>query len=174
MKTKPITFDAHSIQSILNGQKTQFRRVINPSPEPVAGGIVLPIFSSHCPYGYLMDTLWVRETWLKYMGLPFYRADNDGSLPDSLKQFDFKWKSPVTMPKTASRITLEITGVRAERLQDITRTDIYAEGFTVPTDHKSNYKEYLLESFVGWWDRSQKHPWDSNPWVWVVNFKRID
>lgn len=144
------------------------------------------------PYGQPGDRLWVRETWApvdeNYMPADLsqatalvYRADgllvpnqrdmeiraifscNCGAPLDSIK-----WRPSIFMPRIASRILLEITGVRVERLQDISEADALAEGVSAPawceTDGRSLYRD-LWEKING--DGS----WDANPWVWVVEFR---
>lgn len=134
-----------------------------------------------CPYGKPGERLWVRETWshdaanveqcrVKYedaMGGcvygPYYRA-TDGA-PDTLR-----WIPSIHMPRWASRINLGITSVRVERLQDISRGDCMAEGCPFPNMAESDPKKWyadLWDSFNG------DGAWDKNPWVWVVEFKRV-
>ncbi len=147
-----------------------------------------------CPY-QVGDRLWVRETWQDYCPIwkghwcghgtkegiakehqPVYKADEpekwlrDGRPP-------VKWKPSIFMPKWASRLTLEITGVRVERVQEISEEDARAEGIILP--------EYI--AMVGWptyhhqfmllWDSLNAKRgcgWDVNPWVWVLEFKRVE
>lgn len=126
-----------------------------------------------CPYGQPGDRLWVRETWAKwgvdYQGgegpskheEPIYRADGD---PWDERD---KWRPGMFMPRWASRITLEATGVRVERLQDISEADAMAEGCeTEHPDTAVGAYEWLWESIHG------PGSWDANPWVWVVSFQR--
>lgn len=144
-----------------------------------------------CPYGAPGDRLWVREAWGigsrtdpwgGYDGIE-YRADEawleDGDLlpchkvstPDDVCLGDYRagWKPSIHMPRWASRITLEITGVRVERLQDISVEDCRAEGgmYDSPVDVRAWYRD-LWESING------PGSWDANPWVWVVEFRRLD
>jgi hypothetical protein len=150
----------------------------------------------YCPFGTVGDRLWVRETWAEgFIGgvgdTIIYRADN----PDFDKDFllNGKWKPSIHMPRLASRITLEITGVRVERLQDISEEDAIAEGVKCEVYDQGkpisacwyNYQEDLfdgsfnspeaIDSFRTLWDsiNAKKHPWQSNPWVWVVEFKHL-
>jgi hypothetical protein len=133
-----------------------------------------------CPYGKPGDRLWVRETWActpvwdwQAEGLDqptnqvcgpkhtIYKADDDAVRVR-------RWKPPIHMPRWASRITLEVVSVRVERLQDISTYDSLAEGVgtdVVPMAQKM-YAD-LWESING------PGSWDANPWVWVVEFKRI-
>jgi hypothetical protein len=129
-----------------------------------------------CPYGVPGDRLWVRETHLIVGGKDsadprvVYRASNDG--PDAW--ISPSWAPSIHMPRWASRLTLEITGVRVERLQNISEADAMAEGASpvlVPPDggdqpHVVGYCD-LWESING------PGSWDANPWVWVVAFRRV-
>lgn len=129
-----------------------------------------------CKYGGPGDRLWVRETWAKSDELEIhehakagytYRADWDNW--DDMEQRDFKWKSPIHMPRWASRLTLEITNVRAQRLQDISEEDAAAEGVIElrPTTCSAR------DDYRAMWDaiNGKKHPWESNPWIWALTFK---
>ncbi len=191
MKERPILFSGDMVRAILDGRKTQTRRVIKPQPYSVSPVTNTPFWeegSLNCPY-QIGDRLWVRETWALnpyLLELPayVYRADYE-PLSDIL----IKWKPSIHMPRSASRITLEITGVRVERLQDISEQDAIAEGIEsaqLPNEEtcKLRWKDYQakfikcgffssIDSFKSLWDsiNVQKHPWESNPWVWVVEFK---
>lgn len=128
-----------------------------------------------CKYGEPGDRLWVRETFADEAGgtrnFPgehiYYRADGDG--------VDLQggcWKPSIHMPRWASRITLEITDVRVERLQDISIDDAKAEGS--PTHGHSGAEISPRKGFRHLWGRINGHEsWDANPWVWVIEFKRI-
>jgi hypothetical protein len=136
-----------------------------------------------CPYGVPGDRLWVRETWApqpereEAWKLPeheggggsaddvCYRADerpNDHQL-GGLTHGVARWRPSIYMPRFASRITLEVTDVRADRLQDITEEDAKAEG----VERQSTFREL--------WDgiNGKRAPWSSNPFVWVVGFRRV-
>ena len=150
-----------------------------------------------CPYGAPGDRLLVRETWRQCIrSLPtthpqqiveghegvLYRAYDEFRVcraPDGYdKGYGGRWKPSIHMPRWASRITLEITDVRVERLQEITPRDAVAEGSDMccarPCD---DYEELecpgLIGPFKTLWDsiNAKKHPWESNPWVWCVSFK---
>lgn len=194
MKERPILFSAPMVRAILDGRKTQTRRVVKPQPHDtheIECGIYHPtvidrhgeedagppIFGAYsmdgewgckCPYGQPGDRLWVREafgTCDSYVPHVFYRAD--GEAPNH----DFKWKPSIHMPRWASRVTLEIVSVRVERLQGINRGDAMAEGCPFPnmareTDPRTWFVD-LLESING------AGSWEANPWVWVIEFKRV-
>lgn len=137
------------------------------------------------PYGQPGDRLWVRETWGIWQrgdctprGTPIdpyfvYRADNENykpDIPDYAVIEKFKWNSSIHMPREASRLFLEITNVRVERLQDISEEDAIAEGYGDPYKTHGSYKKW----FKGFWE--SKHgaeSWDINPWVWVYEFKKV-
>ena len=150
-------------------------------------------YNDFCPYGQPGDRLWVRETWMDLRGTGVehrpdpsgplqryaYRADSPpGSYADEArKDFGLKWKPSIHIPRVASRILLEITGVRVERLQDISRADIRAEGLQCPPELASddvspNYRDWYPAAWRELWE-STGGDWDANPWVWVVEFKRV-
>ena len=190
MTERPILFSAPMVRAILDGNKTQTRRICKPAqffslskvvevPDPQERGQVYN--GSHfgdedgevqfaCPYGGRGDRLWVRESFSPYEHREgcWYWADGNIAAHDCTKP-----KPSIHMPRWASRITLEITGVRVERLQDISEADAWAEGCEGYDDDvtggKSGYTEYceLWEKING------KGSWDLNPWVWVVEFKRV-
>ena len=135
-----------------------------------------------CPYGKPGERLWVRETWARY------NIDQDNlstayraTTPDDWPA-DGRWRPSIHMPRWASRILLEVTGLRVERLQDVTPDQAIAEGVdadicrqhleTSPTRHI--LKECELHGFAGLWESiNSGGSWDANPWVWVVEFRRI-
>lgn len=183
MKERPIIFSGPMVRAILEGRKTQTRRVARSHPLIDAGSSDEYIKLSEndvagdCPYGRPGDRLWVRETArLRAVGHQWfdlhYRATDD--LIEYKQQdrtpYRFqagRWTPSIFMPRWASRITLKITGVRAQRLQEITVADALAEG-VVPADPSS--------SFRAEWDaiNGKKAPWESNPWVWVIEFSRLE
>ncbi|MGP4843356.1 hypothetical protein ACTXGQ_04425 [Marinobacter sp. 1Y8] len=149
-------------------------------------------WSLKSPYGQPGDRLWVRETWRQFnavdecgcsetpcpcpkTGCVLYRADGDDS--------ESRWLPSIHMPRWASRITLEITDVRVERLKDITRAGAKAEGVE---RHEDAWTDYLhrtefhtagdaRSSFCTLWESiNGKGSWSENPWVWVIEFSRID
>lgn len=192
MMDKPILFSGEMARAILEGKKTQTRRVINPQIEWNEGifqrrktGTIDQFtyveFLRRCPYGKIGDSLWVRETWRAEElndGLDGIRYKADGlfipiknteeasdawcaaNMNKQLWEKDL-WKPSIFMPRWASRINLEITGVRVERVQEIDRADAKAEGV----------------SNLWSWDEingQRGFGWDVNPWVWVVEFKRVE
>ena len=177
MREHPIIFSGPMVRAILEGRKTQTRRVMRPKPtEPF-----LPFTAEcPCPYGHPGDRLWVRETWrvngnkhdyaIASRDDVFYRADesyNEG----------VGWKPSIHMPRMFSRLPLEVTGVRVERVQDISYADCVAEGIVdVARAEKRTRRvgEAPIEQFAALWDSinaKRGYSWESNPWVWVVEFK---
>ena len=149
------------------------------------------------PYGEVGDLLWVRETWKEgftYGGeypAVFYRATGDGYIgsedypPSDVSAGKFgvakpgpycsaphviKWKPSIHMPRWASRLTLEITNVRVERLQDISKSDAEAEGFKLPPAEGQGFAIGARTNFRHTWQSIYQN-WDANPWVWVIEFK---
>lgn len=227
MTERPILFSGPMVKAILDGHKTQTRRVVKNkiALEWLEPGMFSPEFvalpENHlCPYGFQGDRLWVRETWAD-VNTPdgpaiCYRADSSyqawdqfskvfgpdyGAGPsmdydaypgeycmwwedllnrDIHKEEGYKWKSPYHMPRWASRINLEITGVRVEWLQGISDADAQLEGLScdacgyfVPGNANTGAPT-AKECFIQLWDtiNGKTYPWESNPWVWVVEFKR--
>lgn len=251
MKELPIIFSGPMVRAILDGRKTQTRRIVKPPrrwPEfshcdPFAMPPAVWWWNGkhdrvgvrkECPHGQPGDRLWVRETWQdvhplqvaegRYSqegraGIPgppmvkyrtIYRADGEYprihfNHPDGSHVDDWPYRSVCTgedctrrhlhpaesytgwmpsihMPRWASRITLEVTGVRVERLQDITEDDARAEGIEqtarLVTDRDGTYwvcdsDSDLVGGFGCLWDslNAKRAPWESNPWVWVIEFR---
>ena len=143
-----------------------------------------------CPYGQVGDLLWVRETWATEHRLDnltiselghasevplFYKAD---SPIQTLLEIG-KWRPSLFMPRWASRITREITGLRPERLQEITEEDARAEGIiwvTIETAPQSGiYRPCAVENFSRLWDSlnaKRGYGWSENKWVWVIELER--
>jgi hypothetical protein len=209
-KERPILFQAAMVRAILAGTKTQTRRVMKPQP---LGGA--PELLSHllelghqrwatdeaeeeeiwkCPYGQPGDRLWVREAfihepadycWEASVSIPsrpastVYRADCEGDTRGA------GWKPSIHMPRALSRLTLEITGVRVERLQDISADDAVDEGIErdrQPEDRVCLWRNYLtggttvVQTFsyeTLWESINGPGSWAANPWVWVVEFRRL-
>lgn len=220
MKSRPILFSAPMIRALLDGRKTQTRRVVKPQPilsahhEPVRPeprGFGSWIFMAHsdepsyqfatndcrCPYGYEGSLLWVREAFFPEVAgdehFPvWYRATEEADFP-----YDENWKPSIHMPRWASRLTLRITEVRVERVQEISREDAIAEGVdweACPThqtdasfrtqreaDRVGLCAHYYAEiDYVGGFQRlwdainaKRGYPWEANPWVWVIKFEVI-
>lgn len=149
--------------------------------------------ATHCPYGQVGDRLWVRETFMDLCGTGVehrptpdsplqryvYGADVvAGSFADETrKDMGLKWRPSIHMPRAACRLLLEITGVRVERLQAISRADIRAEGLQCPPELASddvspNYRDWFPAAFRELWESTGGN-WEGNPWVWVVEFRPV-
>ena len=188
MKERPIIFSADSVKAIIDGRKTQTRRVVKPMLQDGASlavvlsnglakfdyGNGLYVDDRLCPYGARYNTLWVRETWQRCptCGNLDYRAGvNLGDSCRSCNEGLGKWKSPLFMFRENSRITLEITDVRVERLQDINFRDLQAEAVGMQGELTKAMEEYMQI-----WDSlnaKRGYPWSSNPWCWVIEFQKV-
>jgi hypothetical protein len=132
-----------------------------------------------CPYGMPGDQLFVRETWARddEDGAIFYRADvgsGNGADDWERNRLDgvarYRWRPSIHMPRWASRCTLDVVGVRIERLQDISEEDAIAEGVTNSLHLPGG--RFANENYAHLWDTiNGEAAWDANPWVWVVAFK---
>lgn len=152
-----------------------------------------------CPYGKIGERLWVRETWqgpLFYGEIPedwnsdkyktpeycHYKASGDScDFTDADDCFVERWQPSIHMPRWASRILLEITNVRVERLNDISEEDAKLEGSRICDyngrmllDQRSNQGSYKWGYRSIWESINGPGSWDLNPWVWVLEFRRID
>ncbi len=185
MKERPILFSAPMVRALLDGSKTQTRRVVKPTPEWIGqsgvlsyrGRVGLP--HALCPYGQPGDRLWVRETHMDLGACYLYRADAEAEQERAIVAPRQLWRPAIHMPRAASRITLEITGVRVERLQDISEDDALAEGCSstaiVHEDGEDYTGHYASEEYQVLWESiNGPGSWDANPWVWVVEFKRLE
>ena len=191
MKERPILFSGAMVRALLADTKTQTRRIVKPQPQMVTNNRTLPwegdpaalmrlmeIQGKHCPYGQPGDRLWVRETWAHGVQAMAAASDEDGPFvyaADGSTQgrLGERWRPSIHMPRWASRITLEITGVRVERLQDISEADAIAEGVTNSL-HLTGGR-FARENFAHlWWTINGDGNWEANPWVWVMQFKRLE
>jgi len=199
---KPILFSGAMVKATLEGRKTQTRRVIKPQPfkpdgthdiqwKPAGMLCYDDYFRErapyHCPYGHpppygqVGDRLWVRETF----SLPERACEQpvwywaDGNPPHG------DWTRPkpsIFMPRKASRITLEITGVRVERVQEIDYLGARAEGILVFRSYVKGHPDSPMRyestaAFMDLWDSinaKRGYGWASNPWTWVLEFKRVE
>ena len=188
MKTKPIIFSTLMVQRILEGNKSQTRRLIKPLPIIDNDSGCDSLIVNHARY-QIGDILWVRETWqhTKILNLIpsdenygyVYRAD-DQPWED---HEGWKWKPSIFMPKEAARIYLKVTDVRVERLQDISGGDAIKEGCIITNkpwegwcweiDLYSTNSPSLAFSMV--WKRiNGKKSWEANPWVWAIEFQKLN
>jgi hypothetical protein len=187
------------VRPLLDGSKTQTRRVVKlrngqympPSERADINGWRQLL--RNCPYGQPGDRLWVRENFADLRGTGIeHRPDPSGPLKryafaadhppgshgdEARKEFGVKWKPSIHMPRAASRITLEITSVRVERLQDISEDDALAEGCSstaiVHEDGEDYTGHYASEEYQDLWESiNGPGSWGANPWVWVVEFRK--
>lgn len=174
---KPILFSTEMVRAILDGRKTQTRRVVKPSVFEKGTNWFWNPNENICLAQYRKgDVLWVRETWAKD-DTYYYKAD--GSCGSRCG----KWKPSIHMPREAARIFLRVTNIRVERLQDITDDDAWKEGFErdFPFCEKTECDTCLDEcsaryKFNKLWDNLNAKRgcgWAANPWVWVIEFERI-
>jgi hypothetical protein len=201
MKERPMMFTGATVQAILDGRKTQTRRIVSPQPIrqhhlgrlanwPFPGEYGLVEMTNYatvvrnieCPHGIPKDRLWIKETWAetyktKNTTAYVYRADNPQVKIE-------RWKSAMFMPRRASRINLEITDVHVERLQDISDADAKAEGIYLQSSHGLYNADHTkmwggrtpVEGYRALWDSlnsKRGFGWDKNPWVWKITFKRV-
>lgn len=183
---KPILFNTEMVQAIMDGRKTVTRRVVKPQPEEgvrsgkSACGIGLfdpsgmPVCLSPYQTG---NVLWVRETFNSdWCDHTIYKADG-GSARDAGYSEEPKWHPSLHMPKSAARIFLRVTDVRAERLQEITDKQAQNEGVTVVTNNSGMMHR---SKFVTLWNSTIKpadldrYGWNANPYVWVISFERCE
>lgn len=228
MTERPILFSAPMVRALLDGRKTQTRRIVkrqfpgDAEPEQMsrvsAEGFQIDGHSGQwwdavtgsaeaairCPYGVPGDTLWVRESWALHerfadVGRVVYAATASRSWTEAHRDFPIDvvgdrkarpfqegFKPSILMPRWASRLTLEITDVRVERLQDISDEDAIAEGITVSPDDPTLWLQYggkswddqgvwltdLRRSYCSLWSQiNGADSWAANPWVWAVSFR---
>ncbi len=221
MTERPILFSAPMIRALLDGSKTQTRRVCKQQPYPNGyhwngndidchndylppsamlmdfGGKLLGSTSnlegweSLCPYGQPGDQLYVRETFAETESAPYADGQSDveyiyrATFPVEHMEM-VRWKPSIHMPRVASRIRLEILSVRCEPLNDCSEEDAIAEGTRrvgsgferwhpdpADTEHTGTTRDPVL-SYRGLWESiNGAGSWAANPWVWVVEFKRV-
>lgn len=177
--------DDHYYQSLVNHASSKHTFVLNGNYNPSENDVC----EIKCPYGQVGDLLWVRETW-HYFDRPdqfLYKAN-----PNDHQHTD-KWKPSIHMPKAACRIFLRITNIRVERLQDITEQDAITEGIEkigyMYLDYYSQselskiarkrnaiplYKQAITSFQSLWASINGVGNWDENPWVWVIEFERVN
>ena len=201
VKERPILFSGPMVRAIIEGRKTQTRRVIKPKHEFFVDDghdginrVYYPCYVTGepepqeilCPYGSVGERLWVRETWAVVPKVsddgPRHKAKGDGTGATWRADWNgnpsgFPWKPSIHMPRWASRITLEVTGVRVERLNDISEADAQAEGCDgnyqigyIPAYQAGPFSYHFAQL---WESINGPGSWSLNPWVWVVEFKRV-
>jgi hypothetical protein len=243
----PILFNEENIRAILDGKKTQTRRVIKPQPPEdctvwsgwiidstakkeigsaswtdVPGALPSKEHIVKCPYGKIGDLLWVRESLRRFKRLnfleskffnpdfeevpkeyqkwtaqyiatgtavPYAPGAKEGWCGTALWQWKTKILSPIFMPRWASRIVLEITNIKVQKLLDIDEKEAQAEGMKAwePKNEelrkidqdvrkKNGWAPSYRNSFHDYWDfvnTKRGYPWESDPWVWTIEFKKI-
>ncbi len=233
-------FNAEMVRAVLDGRKTQTRRIMKVQPAPsktregdfcfpcnkleamihvsqfIPGNSPVPhaheFFSICCPFGAVGDRLWVRETWMPdaprdgtWADVEFYGCKGSplSMIPERFRKPEHcihraswdgsemvGWTPSIHMPRWASRIMLEITGVRVERLNSISEEDAAAEGVGsavwfagkgVPEEQWTSlgehgaYRASHINSFATLWESIYgADSWQANPWVWVIEFKRVE
>ena len=200
MKEKPILFSGPMIRAILANTKTQTRRIFKPdrmtwdangryTTHAMRGGELSTTGSGpfkpsswlhYCPYGQPGgDRLYVRETWAAqhvYDHLPPRLIPQDARIHYAATEDrgGLLWRPSIHMPRWASRITLEITSVRVERLRACNEVDAIAEGApwaACGAPQEGSHKA----GFAQLWEQINGHgSWEANPWVWVIEFKAIE
>ena len=217
MKERGMIFNSEMVRAILDGRKTQTRRIMKIQPEHSGLGLRRVIDSKNgsvdgqyfwsssdacglkarsksfaCPFGAVGDRIWVRETWAEAGAcapdLKLYRANYPEHVPSIYENVppaeEIRWTPSIHMPRWASRILLEITDVRVEQLNAISEEDARAEGIidggclncgepepcgcANPEPDATDAFAYLWQSIYG------QENWNANPWVWVIEFKRVE
>jgi len=189
MKESPILFNTRMVEAILDGRKTQTRRLIKPTPLGLLYEDGSPAMNPPVEPG---DILWVRETWCSWW-LPHgawqyrYKATqpygNIGAvMPDSDDEPDIApWRPSIHMPRAAARIFLRVESVEAERLQSISHEDVLQEGIEECEGREHGEDCACAEiRFSELWNSTIKpadlprYGWGANPWVWVIRFERLE
>lgn len=198
-QARPIIMSGESVRAILDGRKTQTRRVVKlphnnplgaweptvvggkgvcydkamtrPAPEEAAIWHTRTGDCLGCPYGQPGDRLWVRETFVRAGNLGIiYAADCPRGTESGVEG---GWRSPIHMPRWASRLTLEVVEVRVQRVQDISTEGCIAEGLR-STMRGYDAEVHLRDQYQAQWDAlnaRRGYPWDSNPWVWAITLR---
>lgn len=194
-KAKPILFNTEMVRAILDGRKTVTRRVLknqdsgtfdydyNYDTDGIArsvdliydnGNNGLWTLTNKMPY-QIGDILYVRETFCHYEkhhiidGVQYaYKADATPESERARKDYGYKWHPSIHMPKEAARIFLQVTNVRVERLQDIDDDGVVAEGLEIGAPFDELWDSTIKKSDI------DKYGWAANPFVWVIEFERID
>ncbi|EMY3089091.1 hypothetical protein AAIL13_004123 [Raoultella ornithinolytica] len=224
MKERGMIFNAEMVRAILDGRKTQTRRIMKVQPEHSELGLRRVVESKNgiddgkyfwsqsdatglksrskpfaCPFGTVGDRIWVREAFRVHsratdVATLVYKASERNSWTEQTHRVPVavcnkpatpeKWTPSLHMPRWASRILLEITDVRVERLNAISEEDARAEGIidggclncgepepcgcANPEPDATDAFAYLWQSIYG------QENWNANPWVWVIEFKRLE
>jgi len=194
MKERPILFSGPMVRAILDGSKTQTRRTFKGTTEH-KGPYNPACMEAHqqangwgsiCPHGTPGDRLWVRETWAVQHGFDawtprhiprgariYYSATADLKGPCGVG--GLRCRPSIFMPRWASRILLEITDVRVQRLQEISEGDARAEGAIGALNDSIGDNWCACEAFAALWESiNGPGSWHANPWVWAITFQRLE
>lgn len=226
-KERPVIMTGESVRAILDGRKTQTRRVVKPQPDSpcvlapdiawIAGRATCiwpapyvlddgsrPDHHATCRHGKPGDRLWVKETWALVKPQYDHEFPNyvdgfeewAGPIPmrcppgwtlilkslwngyeyETAEERGFSWRPSLFMPRWASRLTLEITEVRVQRLHEITEEDAKAEGVEWNSGPLRMGHTHPISAFKASWDEinGKKRPWSSNPWIWAISFRKVE
>ncbi|EDW0465901.1 hypothetical protein JS41_000577 [Salmonella enterica subsp. enterica serovar Victoria] len=214
MKERGMIFNGEMVRAILDGRKTQTRRIMKLQPEILGSGLRYITESRKqnevgkyfwcisdalgmrarsavfaCPFGDVGDRIWVRETYRVHsratdVATLVYRASVRNSWTEQTHRVPVavcnkpatpeKWTPSIHMPRWASRILLEITDVRVERLRDLSEEDAKSEGITPSAGGVLPGWGYRINFRDLWMDIYGTDNWEANPWVWVIEFKRVE
>ncbi len=207
-KERPILFSGPMVRAIIEGRKTQTRRVLKPQPscpatmfdydyrgravciwpaDHVTEEGLRPDYFAACPYGRVGDRLWVREAWWQppIITSKLLREGADtwpkaGYAADGDTQYEvlgWKKRPSIHMPRWASRITLEITDIRVQRVREISDMDAMAEGVEWNRGPCRAGHTNPISAFKSLWDSINSKRcfgWEVNPWAWAITFKRVE
>ena len=181
MNEHPILFSEKMVRAILAGKKSQTRRIVKQDPQ----GKIPFTDELPCPYGHTGDFLWVRESWQAQntSGLWWHEVPRDdrplwnwaftNPVEPAYEATPPRWIPSIHMPRMASRITLEITELRIERLNDISESDAVAEGCQAWIEN-GQVTDTAVSDYAHLWNEinlERGYSWESNPFVWVVSFQ---
>lgn len=217
MKVKPMIFNSQMVQALLEGRKTQTRRIVQDQPVPYKGlgsrpgDFSFPTENSchsvisnkkngadgwadeYSPWKK-GDLIYVRETFQgplvsgvdeselirstkEYKDTRYchYKASGDDAefYDIDLGETVCRWKPSIHMPRWASRLTLKVTSVRVERVQDISKEDAESEGFKLPPADGQGWAVGAVSNFRFTWEKIYGDSWKNNDWVWVIEFEVI-
>lgn len=198
---KPILFNTQMVKAILEGRKTETRRVVNTRQlrvlessyrkehpeEPDDKTLIKKLCTPPYQPG---DVLYVRETWapmypddtstevVAYM----YKADNFADVSEYDERYpggtdytwEGRWRPSIHMPKKAARIFLRVTDVQVERLQEITMSGMQKEGAVPAKVTGGSWQQWQHDYMKPLWDSTNLYGWDANPWVWVIAFEQVE
>ncbi|HCL4864176.1 TPA: hypothetical protein N2E68_004328 [Salmonella enterica] len=205
VKERGMIFNGEMVRAILDGRKTQTRRIMKNQPAgdyPETPALIRNVgtgFQWHglygessifnCPLGSIGERIWVRETFRVHsratdVATLVYRASVRNSWTEQTHRVPVavcnkpatpeKWTPSIHMPRWASRILLEITDVRVERLRDLSEEDAKSEGIIPSAGGVLPGWEYRINFRDLWMDIYGTDNWEANPWVWVIEFKRVE